>query len=145
MNETASRALFEEQTGMLTERLFSLRGWHVYGSVYPLLDVGFRNVDRSELRVQMHCHHWNEQPPSVRLLSAPGQLLAAVLRDPAGIFNAGPHPQTGAPFICMRGSCEYHTHPSHVNDDWSHCRGHSGYDLGGILTQIWRAWKKAQP
>jgi len=145
MNETAAKTLFAAQVAMFSERLLSLRSWHVYDSIYPVLDVGFRGNTRAELRVQMHCDHWNEQPPSVRLLAADGQLLLNVPRDPGGIFNMGPHPHTGAPFICMRGSREYHTHPSHLTDDWSLCRGHSGYDLGGILTQIWRAWGKAQP
>lgn len=145
MNETAAKMLFEVQLATIHERLLLLREWHVYDTTYPVLDIGFRDDTRTELRVQMRCDHWNEQPPSVRLLGADGQLLITVPRDPAGIFNPGPHPHTGAPFICMRGSWEYHAHPSHLTDDWSLCRGHSGYDLGGILTQIWRAWRKAQP
>jgi hypothetical protein len=145
MNETAAKMLFEAQRAMIPERLLSLREWHVYDTTYPMLEIGFRDHTRAELRVQMRCDHWNEQPPSVRLLGADGQLLITVPRDPAGIFNAGPHPLTGAPFICIRGSREYHTHSSHLTDDWSLCRNQSGYDLGGILTQIWRAWRKAQP
>ena len=145
MNETAAKTLFEAQCAMIPERLLSLREWHVYDTTYPMLEIGFRGKTRAELRVQMRCDHWNEQPPSVRLLGASGQLLTAIPRDPAGIFNQGPHPQTRVPFICMRGSREYHTHPSHLTDDWGLCRNQSGYDLGGILTQIWRAWRKAQP
>ena len=145
MNETVAKMLFEQQLTMIPERLLSLRDWHIYDTTYPVFDVGFRNGNRSEVRVRMHCDHWNEQPPSVRLLGADGQLLIAIPRDPAGIFNPGPHPLTVAPFLCMRGSREYHTHPSHLTDDWSLCRHQSGYDLGGILTQIWQAWRKAQP
>jgi hypothetical protein len=93
--------------------------------------------------VQFTCPEWNELPPSIALLDRDGKYLSAIARDPGGVFNPGPHPMTGRPFICMRGALEYHTHPSHLNDPWGQLRGKSSYDLGGIVTQVWRAWRKA--
>ncbi|MES2304296.1 MAG: putative metal-binding protein [Gemmatimonadota bacterium] len=62
--------------------------------------------------------------------------------DPTGVFNGGAHPATGRPFVCMRGSREYHAHPSHIAELWEGIRRSSAYDLGGILTQLWHAWQK---
>lgn len=145
MNETASRALFRDQTDGMTTQLFSLRGWLVHSKNYPVLDIAFVAEGWPTLRVQMVCDRWNELPPSIRLLDSEGTPLHSTPRGPGGVFNPSAHPRTGLPFICMRGSQEYHTHPSHLNDDWSCYRGQSSYDLGGILTQIWQVWKKAQP
>ncbi len=144
MHKAACKALFDRQAGFAPALLVE-RGWEVFTSEFPTLDVLFTSAGRVPLRVKMGCADWNELPPSIGLLDRDGNYLLAVPRDPAGIFNPSVHPSVGRPFICMRGSLEYHIHPSHVNDPWEQLRGKSGYDLGGILTQVWRAWKKAQP
>jgi len=45
----------------------------------------------------------------------------------------------------MAGVREYHTHPSHTGDVWENYKDRSGYDLGGLLTQVWRVWQQATP
>jgi hypothetical protein len=45
----------------------------------------------------------------------------------------------------MAGVREYHTHSSHVSDAWENYKTKSGYDLGGVITQVWRAWQQALP
>jgi hypothetical protein len=45
----------------------------------------------------------------------------------------------------MAGAREYHTHSSHVNDLWDNYKHRGGYDLGGILHQLWSAWLKTTP
>jgi hypothetical protein len=143
MHDAASRMLFAVQTCELSEELCQLRGWQIFEREYPILDVGFRSNRPAHIRIRMWCNEYNELPPSIEFLSMEGQLLTVVERDPGGVFNLGPHPLTGRPFICMRGSREYHQHPSHLVDPWDHIRNLSGYDLGGILTQVWRAWTRA--
>ena len=45
----------------------------------------------------------------------------------------------------MAGACEYHEHPSHVNDLWANYRALDAYSLGGIVTQLWRGWERYWP
>jgi hypothetical protein len=37
---------------------------------------------------------------------------------PAGL-SGGPHPILGRCFMCIRGTFEYHCHPSHLADSWA--------------------------
>jgi hypothetical protein len=144
MHRAAAKALFDKQAGF-PPVLLAERQWEILGTEFPVLDVVFNGNGRVPLRLQLHCADWSEIPPAIALLDRGGRHLAAVPRDPGGVFNPNGHPNTGRPFICMRGSLEYHTHPSHLNDPWGPLRGTSAYDLGGIVTQIWNAWKKAHP
>ena len=144
MHKAACKVLFDRQVGFAPAVLVE-RGWEEISCEFPILEVLFTSAGRVPLRVKMGCADWNELPPSIGLFDREGNYLSVIPRDPAGVFNASSHPCVGRPFICMRGSLEYHTHPSHLNDPWEQLRGKSGYDLGGILTQVWRAWKKAQP
>lgn len=145
MLAVASKTLFEVQVSRLELPLLQLRRWRILGREYPALELMFDHESRPPLRLRLVCDNWNELPPSIELLDQEGNFLSAAPRDPAGVFNPGPHPMTQKPFICMRGSREYHTHPSHLDDHWDRLKLRSDYDLGGILTQVWRAWSKAQP
>ena len=139
-----SKALFESDVAGLTERIVTSRNWKLYSREFPILDVGFRGDGRVELRLRLIANNWNEQPPSVELLNAAGEFLAQAPQRPgSSIFNNGPHPGTGKPFVCMIGTREYHTHSSHVNDRWENYK--SKVTLGGIVTQIWNAWLKSTP
>jgi hypothetical protein len=144
MNEAASRQLFQEHISSLSNLLLRERHWQLLESAYPRLDIGFFAQNRPALRLSLLCDNWNELPPAIRLLNLDGTPVHHIPRDPSGLFNHSPHPGTGTPFICSVGSREYHTHPSHVCDPWENYRTKSGYDLGGILTKIWRAWLKAK-
>jgi Predicted metal binding domain len=144
VHEAAAKALFDKQAGFAPP-LLAERKWELLSNIFPVLDVVFTSVGRVPLRVRFHCPDWNDIPPSIALLDRDGNYLVSIPRDPAGVFNPSMHPGTGRPFICMRGALEYHIHPSHVNDPWDQLKGKSSYDLGGILTQVWRAWKKANP
>lgn len=144
MNKAASKLLFDKQAGF-SPALLAERQWELLSNTFPLLDVVFRAAGRTPLRVQLNCPNWNQLPPSIALLGPNGTPLSAIPQGPGGVLNTSAHPTTGRPFICMRGSLEYHTHPSHTSDPWEQLRGKSAYDLGGILTQVWRAWTKARP
>ena len=141
MHEALSRALFEEEVGQFRPELFESRGWTLFSRTYPVLDVGFSASDGARLRLRLICNDWNDLPPSVQFFDWGGQPLANIERDPAGVFNNSPHPITGKPFVCMKGVREYHTHSSHLSDSWAAIRNDKRFSLGGILTQLWHAWK----
>jgi hypothetical protein len=42
-------------------------------------------------------------------------------RRPADLSHST-HPVLGRPFACVRGTFEYHCHPSHLNDRWDSYR-----------------------
>lgn len=144
MNETASKALFEEDVGKISERLLVSRNWILYNKEFPVLDVGFRSDGRAEFRVRLIATNWNDEPSSVELLDANGKFLSAqqIPEDCGNVFNRSNHQTTGRPFVCMAGSREYHTHPSHLNDSWNNYKCKDGFKLGGIMTQLWSAWQK---
>lgn len=142
MHREAAEAIFRAHTQGISEHLMALRGWQLFGRDYPILDVGFSAPGRTSLRLRLMCDDWNDAPPSIILLTLGGGPIAQVPQGGGSVFHQGPHPQTGKPFICMAGSYEYHIHPNHTSDNWSNYKTRSGYDLGGIVTQIWNAWKK---
>lgn len=145
MHDAASRALFEQQTENLVGLVLEERNWRVVERAFPILDVLFEAEGRQPLRVRMTCDDWNDLAPSISLLASDGTRLTKLLTGPTGVFNSSAHPITNHPFICMAGSREYHTHTSHTGDLWDNYRTQSGYDLGGILTRIWNAWRKSNP
>ena len=54
---------------------------------------------------------------------------------PSGL-NHGIHPVLGRPFICIRGTGEFHVHPSHLTDPWDAYRGRLA--LADLLDHILR-------
>jgi len=142
MHELASRALYEEEVGKFSSRLEQSRGWQFHLTEYPVLDVSFTAEGRTAIRLRLNCVDWDEKPPSIELLNLDGTPLTALPPNLTAVFNPGPHPQTSRPFICMRGSREYHIHPSHLTDLWENYRHQTDNMLGGLLTQLWHAWLK---
>lgn len=140
MHPAASKALFDAEVAALPGRLLDQRGWILNSAMYPLLDCSFTAPERKTLRLRLACDDWNDLPPSISLLDSAGSQLTRGPTDPKGVFNNSAHPSTGRPFICMRGSREYHTHSSHVNDLWAPLRSDPRYTLFNIVGQIWNAW-----
>lgn len=145
MHSAAAKALFDRDVGRIPEVLLQERRWTILGREHPTLEVLFEEDAREPLRVRLSCEDWNALPPSIKLLSRGGGALAKMPVAPGGQFLNLPHPATGLPFVCMVGTREYHSHPRHLADDWEHYRNASGYDIGGILTRLWRAWLTARP
>ena len=143
MLEALSRAAFEADVARLDKTAVKRWGWNVVSSEYPVFDVIFDHATAAPLRLRLDCRQWSELPPSIELLQADGTLVTAAPPAVGGVIHPMHHPQTGRYFICMRGAREYHTHPSHLSESWSNYRGTPGNDLVGIVTQIYRAWKKA--
>lgn len=141
MHLAASKNLFEQDTARLTQRFVDAREWTVHTIDYPIIDCSFSASSRTTMRLRLSCDNWNDDPPSIEILAADGSPLAVPPADPNSVFNRGPHPATGRPFICMRGSREYHTHPSHRNDYWDRLKSDSvRYSLVAILDRLWDAW-----
>ena len=145
MHDLVSRRIFDEETAGLTDRICEGRGWKLYGLSYPIIDIGFTAPTRPGVRLRLTCDNYNELPAAIELLNLDGKSISPMVRCPKSIFNSGPHPETGKPFICMAGSRQYHTHESHRTDHWSNYRALDRFKLGGLLFQLWQAWKKAQP
>jgi hypothetical protein len=143
MLEALSRSAFEADMVRLDLAAVKRWGWAVINSEYPVFDVIFDHPVAAPLRLRLDCSRWDEFPPSIELLKADGTPVESAPPNVGGVFHPGHHPTTNRFFVCMRGAHEYHTHPSHVNEAWSSHRGKSGNDLIGIVSQLYRAWKKA--
>jgi|WetSurMetagenome_2_1015567.scaffolds.fasta_scaffold46843_4 hypothetical protein len=141
MNPSLSKLIFERETNGFTTRLLELRSWIINEKSFPNLDLTFHSPERKPLRIKLICENYNDDPASIQLLNEDGTFL---LKAPIGqgVINPGLHPVTNLPFICSPGSKEYHIHSSHLNDSWENYKGQPGYDLGGMLSQIYNAWKK---
>lgn len=144
MHELLSQRLFDEQVKQLTDRLAQKRGWVYHCVSYPILDCEFKAEGRTPLRLRFNFKDWNTRPPSIELLDSSGVPLQRLPEGLPSVFNPNAHEKTGRLFVCMRGSLEYHTHSSHLTDQWEGLRGSDDYTLGGILTQLWHAWQKGQ-
>ncbi len=147
MHAALSQSLFEAGLANITEELLALRGWTVTARSYPMLGVTFhpRRTGAPPLHVRFDFTSWNELPPSISIVDASEVPLVTLPPTPGGQFNGSPHPSTGRSFVCMRGSREYHTHPSHLNDHWDKYREGTESDLAGLVTQVWHAWLTGQP
>lgn len=139
MHEALARANFERDVAVLSGRVAEIGRLTVHERVFPLLDATI--VHTKPLRLRMQADNWDELPPSITLLNPDGTPIS--LKMPGGVFHPGGHPGPNRPFICMRGSREYHTHPNHHNDGWANYRGQDGMSLVGILMQLSFAWRKA--
>lgn len=60
---------------------------------------------------------YDAEPFQVAVVSDNGD-IAPQGQWPRGLFNSV-HPILGRGFICIRGTFEYHCHPSHLGDSWS--------------------------
>jgi hypothetical protein len=148
--EFVSKQKFDQAVAVLTPRLLKAYGWTLVAADYPLLDIVFEEGATPPLRVRLSCEGWDEEPPSIALLTPGGQPIPAKNNDPvygplfarsSSVFNAGPHDNTSQAFVCMRGSREYHTHAGHRTDSWDNYRNKSGNDLIGLVAQLHRVWK----
>lgn len=145
MHPDLAKVRFAQDLAGVGEDLCTMRSWTVFEKVYPVFDVGFTSPQGNQLRLRLNCDNWNEVPPAVELQAWDGIPLTKVPPSSTNIFNESSHPITGKPFICMRGTREYHTHESHLNDLWDSLRSLAEYRLGEIVTQIWNGWIKANP
>lgn len=67
-------------------------------------------------RIRFDGLNYDAEPFKVGVITEDGS-IAPPDRWPPGSCG-GLHPLLGYPFICMRGTFEYHAHPSHLADRW---------------------------
>jgi len=142
MHPEASKLIFEEEVGRWPPDLASARGWVMHELCYPIIDCELTHPGRTPLRLKLSFDGWDDQPPSIALLSSAGAVLPTLPPNPTSIFNASAHPITGRPFICMAGSREFHTHSSHLGESWGQFKGRPGFGIGDLLTKFWHGWLK---
>ena len=143
LHEVASKALFDKEVKGLIPELLSARSWLVHNCEYPIIDIEFcSDTLIGPLRLICDFSQWSTLPPSVTLCESGGNPLKKLQVTGTDIFHVGPHENTGLPFVCMAGTLEYHTHPSHISDHWENYKNRTAYSIGGIITQIWNGWRK---
>ena len=142
MHEALARANFDQDVASLTDATAARQNLIVNERAYPFLDVTIQY--RMPLRLKLEAIGWDEVPPSIAPLSSDGNFWPPPFPG-GGVFNASAHPHTGRAFVCMRGSREFHTHFSHVNERWDNYRGQEGMGLVGIVMQLSHAWRGLHP
>ena len=138
MHEALAKANFEADVAKLSNQAAQRVGLEIHARAFPIFDVTV--LHSKPLRLRLNGATWDELPVSVDLLNPDGSYYAGTM--PGDIFHQGPHPRTGRPFVCMRGTLEYHTHSSHLGDLWENYRGQDGMNIPGIVMQIGRVWRR---
>jgi hypothetical protein len=70
---------------------------------------------------RLDCAAYDASPPGVAMVDPKtGEELSQAKWTPGVPHSL--HPVTGKPFVCIQGTAEYHTHPSHVDDSWDRYR-----------------------
>lgn len=82
---------------------------------------------------------YDTEPVGVTVLDRPGGRMEPFDRWPPG-FGADGHPSLGRPFVCVRGTLDYHSHPSHLDDRWDRYRDRLRLPdlVGHLLTRLGR-------
>jgi hypothetical protein len=80
------------------------------------IQVPYRSPHGQSVRLQLDGAHYDAEPFRVAVVDDGGSVVEHG-RWPAGLSHSI-HPVLGRPFACVRGTFEYHCHPSHLNDRW---------------------------
>jgi len=149
-----SKRLFDEEVGKILGNadLLVERGWLVLVAVYPEFTVAVKHRKTSRIRVfQFILDDWNDQPPKLTFVDGETlQELPGTMWPTNALSHWHPNgwqPPNGAatdqPFMCMAGIREYHTHHSHVSDNWENYKKQNGFDLGGIVSKVTEVFQKS--
>ncbi len=112
------RALLEGEVLVINERL-AARGVSVQCDNHNL-HVRAPELGQGRILV-LDAESYDGDPVGVFIADNSGQLLPGS-QWPPGLCQ-GEHPVLHRPFVCVRGTIDYHTHPSHVSDTWDRYRG----------------------
>ena len=142
MDEEVSKVKFERAVQVFDpdhERFVSVEGWEVLTRDYPHLRIVFKHpASKRRFGFDFMCDEWDHLPPSLSLFDPVGGDELPWPKWPQGGWQAGEHPVTRRPFLCLPGIREYHTHTSHLNDPWDNYRNRSSYGLGHIVDRVWQ-------
>jgi hypothetical protein len=70
---------------------------------------------------RLGCSQFDAEPPTVSMVDPITRAELPLEQWTPGVPHSI-HPGTGKPFVCLQGTAEYHTHPSHVQDGWDRYR-----------------------
>jgi hypothetical protein len=70
---------------------------------------------------RLGCAKFDAEPPTVAMLDPQTREELPLERWTPGVPHSI-HPVTGKPFVCLQGTAEYHSHPSHLQDSWDRYR-----------------------
>lgn len=139
MHEVLARKNFEKDVAILTPAFCERQKWRLNECAFPVMDVTI--LCKRPIRLRFIANNWREDPPSIQILTPHGADWTEDFAGANGVFNGSGHPRTGKKFICMRGSLEFHTHSSHLNESWAGHREKEG-NLVGLLMQLDNVWRK---
>lgn len=118
LHPAVRRELLDAELVLVHER-FAMRGvvgWHDGDTVFVTADrFGENRI------LALDARNYDAEPVGVGFVNADGTALGCA-EWPPGLCQ-GEHPILGGrPFICIRGTSDYHHHPSHVDDTWDRYR-----------------------
>ncbi len=76
---------------------------------------------RDATQLRLDAGRYDAEPMAVDVTTTDGTPLPPT-NWPGTLFHSI-HPVHERPFVCIRGTFEYHTHPSHLSDRWDLYRG----------------------
>lgn len=139
MHEVLAKGIFDRDLAALTPQYAERLQWTVNCQAFPILDITAAHT--VPIRLRFTCDNWNELPPSIEILNPDGTPWVQQVSMGSSVFHQSNHPTTGLRFICMRGSREFHTHTSHLNESWENYRDLEGMNLLGLMQQLVKHWR----
>ncbi len=118
LHPTLLTALIDDEVVVINERLSS-RGVTARRKGH---EVQICAPELGEDRVLvLEAERYDGEPVGVFVADNDGELLPGS-GWPPGLYQ-GEHPVLNRPFVCVRGTIDYHVHPSHTEDSWDRYRG----------------------
>jgi hypothetical protein len=114
------RDLLECEADVARERLGDRVSAITVGEAYVEVRFTHSGVER---RLRLTGKDYDRRPLSVSFVDPDGTPLAQEQWPP--ISMGTPHPVLGSPWVCLRGTLEYHLYPGHTagGDSWDASRG----------------------
>lgn len=112
------RELLDDEVVVINERL-SARGVTARRDGHHV-HIRAREVGEERILI-LDAEKYDGEPVGVFVSNSEGDLLPGS-GWPPGLFQ-GEHPVLHRPFVCVRGTIDYHIHPSHIEDSWDRYRG----------------------
>jgi hypothetical protein len=123
--------LLDDEVVVINERL-SARGVTAQRDGHH---VHIRAPEVGEERILvLDAEKYDGEPVGVFVADGEGHLLPGS-GWPPGLCQ-GEHPVLHRPFVCVRGTIDYHVHPSHIEDSWDRYRGR--IRLAGLVVHLLR-------
>ena len=166
LDERAAASKFGAARDFYARRqVLAARGWLVDAPSDWRLRVMFSDRSgRVRAGVLLQMRNYDALPPSLVFLDESRrphsqESLGVLLTDPgvshvppflqngfmlvgqAGGYLPGTHPFTNRPFLCIRGTWEFHMHPQHADVMWEWIRNDSGYNLQYLIENAQRAFR----